>query len=159
MGTGWRIVVWVARQEAEVFRGSELVRVFRVSTGKNGLGCEPGSFKTPTGRLRVAEKVGDGCAPGTVFRERVPTGEVWSRDPANPLSCTDRDLITTRILWLEGLEEHNANTLERTIYFHGTNQEQLLGTPASHGCIRLGNADIIELYDLVPAGTEVEIIG
>lgn len=149
----YRIVVRVLNQEADVFRGDELLRTFRVSTGKNGLGCERGSMKTPHGKLRVAQKVGDGHALGTVFKERVPTGEVWTPD-SPPV---EKDLITTRILWLEGLEDHNANTFDRMVYFHGTNREDRIGTPASHGCIRLTNLDVVELYDLVPVGTLVEI--
>ena len=154
----WKLVVSVSRQLTDVFCNGRLVRTFPVSTGKKGTGSERGSMKTPLGRHRVAVKVGEGCIHGTVFRGRIPTGEVWSKDPANPLSATDKDLITTRILWLGGLDEQNANTFERTIYFHGTNQEHLIGQPASHGCIRLTNSDIIELYDLVPAGAEVEIV-
>ncbi|MGZ3706627.1 MAG: L,D-transpeptidase [Bdellovibrionota bacterium] len=149
-----KIVVRAQSQTAEVYREGVLIRTFRVSTGKNGLGSERGSLKTPLGRLRVARKVGEGHAFGTVFRDRIPTGEMWT--PASPRS--EKDLITTRILWLEGLEEHNANTFEREVYFHGTNQEHLIGTPASHGCIRLTNADIVELYELVPEGAEVEIL-
>jgi L,D-transpeptidase YbiS len=149
----YRIVVRVRDQEADVFRGAQLLRTFRVSTGKNGLGCERGSLKTPHGRLRVAQKVGDGHELGTVFKDRVPTGEVWT--PAAP--PTEKDLITTRILWLEGIEPHNANTFAREVYFHGTNREDRIGTPASHGCIRLTNRDVVELYELVPVGTIVEI--
>ena len=150
-----KVVVRVKEQVADVFRKGELIRTFQVSTGKNGLGSERGSLKTPMGKLRVAQKVGAGHPIGTVFKERVPTGEIWSAD-GPPV---DQDLITTRILWLEGLEPHNANTWERMVYFHGTNQEHLIGTPASHGCIRLTNRDVLEFFDLVPEGAEVQVIG
>lgn len=123
-----------------------------------GLGCEEGSFKTPLGRLRVSRKVGAGAECGTVFRGREPSGERWSDDPANPLNASSEDLVLTRLLWLEGCEEHNANTLARFIYLHGTNQEQLLGTPASHGCVRFSNRDIAELFELLPVGCLVEIV-
>ncbi|MFA5041157.1 MAG: L,D-transpeptidase, partial [Bdellovibrionales bacterium] len=78
-------------------------------------------------------------------------------DKSNPLHDTEDDLVLTRILWLEGRESHNANTKERYIYIHGTNREDLLGTPASHGCIRMSNNEIIELFDLIPVGASVEI--
>jgi L,D-transpeptidase YbiS len=153
-----KIVVDTKAQQARLYRGDELVRTYRISTAANGLGSEKGSYKTPTGKLRVAKKIGDACPHGTVFKSRVDTGQVWSRDPANPLCSSDEDLVLSRILWLEGCEPHNANTIERYIYIHGTNQEHLLGTPASHGCVRFSNQDVVELYDLVPEGTSVEVI-
>ncbi len=154
-----KIVVRVQEQEADLFLGTVLLRTYPVSTGASGLSCEAGSGGTPIGQFRVAMKFGDGQAAGTVFRSRVVTGELWTSDPSSPLFATREDLVLSRILWLEGCEPHNANTLERYIYFHGTNQEHLLGTPASHGCIRLANADVIDLFDQVTEGTEVEIIG
>ena len=90
--------------------------------------------------------IGDGEPLGTVFRSRLPTGE-------NGLGAPDEDLILTRILWLEGAEPHNANTRERYIYIHGTNHEALIGEPASHGCVRMRNADIVELFGMVAPGT------
>jgi L,D-transpeptidase YbiS len=153
-----RIVVKTEQQEMEVWDGKRLVRSYPVSTAKNGLGCEKGSYKTPTGKLRIAEKVGEDLELGAVLRDRVPTGEVWSRDPGNPLSSNQQDLILTRVLWLEGCEPHNANTKERCVYFHGTNQEHLIGQPVSHGCIRLNNRDMAELFNLVSEGTEVEVV-
>jgi len=128
--------------------------MYPVSTASYGVGCNAGSNKTPSGKLRIAEKIGHGCAVGTVFKGRIPTGEIWT-EQGGPAGA---DLILTRILWLEGCEPSNANTKERYIYLHGTNHEQLLGTPCSHGCIRLSNKDILEVFDLVPEGTEVEII-
>jgi L,D-transpeptidase YbiS len=83
---------------------------------------------------------------------------VWSLDPSNPWASSPEDLILTRILWLDGKESHNANTLNRYIYLHGTNQESLLGTPVSHGCIRMSNEDILDLFDLLQAGDEVEVV-
>ena len=94
----------------------------------------------------------DGLPCGTIFKNRVPTG-LWQ-----PGKTTGEELILTRILRLDGLDADNANTLERCIYIHGTNREDQLGTPASHGCIRLGNADMIELFALVAQGDLVDIL-
>lgn len=130
-------------------RGSILKR-FPVSTSMHGIGVEPGSFKTPTGRFCISEKIGHGAPPGAIFKSRVPTGETGSEE--NP-----EDLVQTRILWLHGLEPDNANTHDRYIYIHGTNHESEIGTPASHGCIRMRNADVIELFNSVGIDTEVLI--
>ena len=143
--------VSVARQVMEVADAAgRVLRRYPVSTSRFGLGTEPGSLCTPLGRLRVAEKFGGGAEPGTVFKGRLPTGE-------NGLGATDEDLVLTRILWLAGDEERNANTYERYIYIHGTNHEAAIGRPASHGCVRMRNSDVVELYDLVPPGTVVTI--
>ena len=143
--------VSVARQEMEVLdgAGSVLAR-YPVSTSRFGLGTEPGSFRTPTGRFRIGDKFGHGAEPGAVFKNRLATGE-------NGLGALDDDLVLTRILWLEGDEDANANTRERYIYIHGTNHEALIGQPASHGCVRMRNADVAALYDLTPPGTVVVI--
>ena len=153
-----RLSIRVSEQELDLFIGTKLVKTYKISTAKNGLGTEKNSYKTPTGRMKIAKKIGAGSELGTVFRARVATGEIWSTDDSNPLKSSSEDLILTRILWLEGCEPQNSNTLERYVYLHGTNQEQLLGTPASHGCIRLSNEDIVELYDKVDEGTPVEVI-
>jgi len=123
---------------------------YPVSTSRFGVGTEEGSFKTPLGRFEIAARIGAGAALGSVFRSRVPTGETGA--PDNPA-----DLVQTRILWLHGLDPENANTRERYIYIHGTNHEAEIGSPASHGCIRMRNADIVELYDRVPEGAPVFI--
>jgi len=130
-----------------------LVASFPISSSAHGLGSEPGSLKTPLGRFTVAEKIGDDAPLGAVFKSRVPTGDVAA--PENPGS--DDDLVTTRILWLSGVESHNANTRERYIYIHGTNHEESIGEPTSHGCIRMRNTDIAWLYNAVGPGTEVVI--
>ena len=144
------IRVDVASQTAHFLREGSGVKSWPVSTSRFGLGSEPGSYKTPTGRFRIAEKIGAGAPLWSVFRSRLPTGEI--AEPGG-----DQDGILSRILWLEGLDPDNQNTRERFIYFHGTNQEDLIGTPASHGCIRMKNSDIAELFDLVPVGTLVVI--
>jgi lipoprotein-anchoring transpeptidase ErfK/SrfK len=122
-----------------------------VSTSLLGTGTAEGSFRTPVGNFRICEKIGAGEPAWTIFRGRVSTGQIAQ-------SAGDEDLILSRILWLEGLDPENHNTRERYIYLHGTNQETLIGTPASHGCIRLQNDHIIELFDRVEAGTLLEII-
>jgi lipoprotein-anchoring transpeptidase ErfK/SrfK len=151
-----RIKVFSARQVAELWENERLLRTYIISTGKNGLGCVPGSLCTPTGRMRVAAKIGHGLPVGSILKGRVPTGELWPFNQTSEVDF-DVDLVLTRILWLEGLEEHNANTRQRYIYLHGTNNEHLLGSPASHGCVRFRNEDIVELFDLVEEGCDVEI--
>lgn len=146
----FEIHVSVAEQTLHLLLNGERVKSWPVSTSKFGLGTEPGSFRTPCGRFRVAEKHGDGLAEWAVLKSRKPTGEL-----ARPGG--DDDQVLTRILWLEGIEPDNANTKDRYIYIHGTNQEDAIGQPASHGCIRLRNSDVVDLYDRVPAGTPVVI--
>lgn len=128
---------------------------YPVSTARNGTGFEPGSFKTPTGLFRIAEKIGAGSPAFTIFRSRIPSG-IWPCEMPDGIS-PDEDLVLTRILWLEGLEERNANSYDRYIYIHGTNHERDLGNPASCGCVRMANRDIIELFDLVDEGAIVRI--
>ena len=146
-----RIDISLDRQELDLFRSDELVRTYRISSGEKGMGFKEGSFRTPTGRFAIAGKIGDGVPIHTRFNARVPVG-IW-----NPQDVDGGDLVLTRILQLHGLDQENANTLERYIYIHGTNREDHIGAPASHGCIRLANADMIHLFDEVPDGTEVFI--
>jgi L,D-transpeptidase YbiS len=151
MSPTMQIFVHVPSQTLDLLDDAgNLVRRYVCSTGKEGLGFEPGSNKTPIGRFRVAEKHGDGAEPGVIFKSRVATNEFGGEND-------EHDHVQTRILWLEGLDPENANTKERYIYIHGTNAESKLGTPASHGCVRLSNADVVDLYDQVPEGTEVII--
>jgi len=150
-----KIRVSIAAQRLDLLElpGENVLASFPVSTSGFGIGTEPGSNKTPTGRFAVAEKIGGDALLGTVFVGRVPTGELAPLEsPGDP-----EDRITTRILWLEGVEPHNANTRERYIYLHGTNHEEQIGEPCSHGCVRMRNADIAELFDRVEPGTEVTI--
>ena len=126
------------------------IRTYPVSTSRFGVGTEQGSFKTPTGRFRIVEKIGADLPSSTVFLSRVPL------DPDEPLPSTE-DLVMSRILWLDGLDEHNGNTRDRYIYIHGTRHEDKIGTPASCGCVRMRNADVIELFNLVDTGTPVVI--
>jgi lipoprotein-anchoring transpeptidase ErfK/SrfK len=151
MTTSRLLRVSLARQEALLERAGQTPLVFQVSTAANGAGCAMDSGCTPTGRFRISEKIGDGEAVGTIFSARKRVG-LWQ-----PGGITGDDLVLTRILRLDGLDPENANTLARYIYFHGTNQEHLIGQPASHGCIRLRNDDMILLFDLVEVDDEVII--
>jgi lipoprotein-anchoring transpeptidase ErfK/SrfK len=123
---------------------------YPVSTSRFGVGSEEGSMKTPIGRFRIAEKIGADLPAGTIFQSRVPL------DPSGPPPQND-DHVLSRILWLDGLEAHNSNTRDRFIYIHGTNHEDEIGQPASHGCIRMKNADLIAIFDQVPLDAEVII--
>jgi len=148
------VVVDPFRQRLGVLRDGTLLAMFTISTAANGLGCEDGSFRTPVGWHRIHARIGEGAEPGTVFGSRIPTGEVWRGN------SRDEDLILTRVLTLEGLEQgvnqgKGRDSLERYIYLHGTNQEHLLGQPVSHGCIRLGNRDVAELFDHLREGDAV----
>src|SRR5438105_125354 len=126
------------------------IRTYPVSTSRFGIGTEEGSMKTPTGRFSVAKKIGGAMPSGTIFRSRVPLKAHDSLPPTE-------DLVMSRILWLDGLEEQNANTRDRFIYIHGTKHEDKVGIPDSCGCVRMRNADVIELFNLVDEGTPVVI--
>jgi lipoprotein-anchoring transpeptidase ErfK/SrfK len=145
------VVVDVAAQTLQVLEGRKVAAQFPVSTSKFGLGFEEGSYRTPTGKFRVAQRIGAGAPAWTIFRARKNTQRL-----ATPGG--DEDLVLTRILTLDGLEKRNANTLHRYVYIHGTNQEHLIGTPASHGCVRLRNEDMITLHNMVRTGTPVRIL-
>ena len=144
------IHISIRDQRLTLKEGETLVRTYPVSTSRFGIGTEEDSMKTPIGRFRVAEKIGDGLPSDTVFQSRVP---LKADDPLPPTE----DLVMSRILWLDGLDEHNANTRDRFIYIHGTKHEDKIGNPASHGCVRMRNADVIELFDLVDRGAAVVI--
>jgi lipoprotein-anchoring transpeptidase ErfK/SrfK len=144
------IRISVGKQRLTLKSGRKKLAEYAVSTSRFGVGSKEGSFKTPAGKLRIAEKIGDGLPTGTIFKSRRPVKATKKR-------LAEEDLIMTRILWLEGLETRNANTHARYIYIHGTNHEDKIGTPASIGCIRMKNADLVELFDRVVEGTPVEI--
>jgi lipoprotein-anchoring transpeptidase ErfK/SrfK len=150
MQTSRSIHISVRGQQLTVKEDETPIRTYPVSTSRFGIGTEQGSLKTPTGRFRVVEKIGGETPAGTIFRSRVPL------KPDDPRPPTE-DLVMSRILWLDGLDEHNANTRERFIYIHGTKHEGKIGSPASCGCIRMRNADVVELFDLVDHDTPVII--
>ncbi len=146
-----QIRIHVPSQTLDLLDDGALCRRYVISTSRFGLGTEPGSNRTPTGRFRIAEKHGDGAPPGEIFISRVATGRIGQEGD-------EKDHVQTRILWLEGLDPENANTFDRYIYIHGTNAESQLGTPASYGCVRMNNDDVCDLYDYVKVGTPVEIL-
>jgi lipoprotein-anchoring transpeptidase ErfK/SrfK len=137
-------------QQLTLTRDGETLRSYPISSSRFGIGTKEGSFKTPTGNFRISQKIGGEMPSRTIFRSRVPLG------PEDPLPSTE-DLVMSRILWLDGLDEHNANTRDRFIYIHGTKHEDKIGTPASHGCIRMRNDDVVELFELVDETTPVVI--
>ena len=146
-----RITISVATQMLRLWDGQRLVREWPCSTSKYGLGTTEGSNRTPLGRFRVREKHGSGADLCTIFKSRLPVGQ-WQAG-----QDTVEDLVLTRILRLEGMEPANANTFERYIYIHGTNDERRIGQKRSHGCVRMGNEAVTALYDEVAEGTEVWI--
>ena len=155
-----KIKIDAAKQELQLLDGKRLIKRYSVSTAKKGLGEQNGSFCTPRGRHIVRAKIGKGLPPGAVFVRRRPTGEVWT--PELHARYPGRDWILTRILWLSGCEPGknrlgHVDTMRRYIYIHGTPDSAEMGKPGSIGCIRMKNADIVELFELVPAYTPVEI--
>jgi L,D-transpeptidase YbiS len=144
------IDISIRDQQLTLTRDGETLRSYPISSSRFGIGTKEGSFKTPTGNFRISQKIGGEMAGGTIFRSRVPLG------PEDPLPSTE-DLVMSRILWLDGLDQHNANTRDRFIYIHGTKHEDKIGTPASHGCIRMRNDDVVELFELVDETTPVVI--
>jgi len=147
-----RVVISVKDQRLAVLDRETLVAVYPVSTSKYGLGDWRGSYRTPIGELEVAQKIGDGLAPGSVLKDRRRTGEIVG------VNAPGRDPIVTRIIWLRGLELQNANAFGRDIYIHGTPEERNIGLPVSYGCVRMRSEDVIKLYDVVGKGAHVTIV-
>jgi lipoprotein-anchoring transpeptidase ErfK/SrfK len=150
--TQHHIVISTREQKLALLDRGNLMAIYPVSTSKFGLGDWRGSSFTPLGELEVSKKIGDNAPPGTVFKDRLRTGEIVL--PNSP----GRDPIVTRILWLRGREPQNANAFDRYIYIHGTPEEWKVGSPASYGCIRMRSNDIIQLYDTVGVGAAVTIV-
>ena len=133
---------------------------YPVSTASKGVGEERGSYCTPRGKHIIRAKIGDGCAENTVFVARRPTSEFYTPELGDAFPA--RDWILTRILWLSGCEPGrnrlgSVDTMRRYVYIHGSPDASAMGVPGSHGCIRMRNADIVELFDRVPAYTPVDI--
>jgi lipoprotein-anchoring transpeptidase ErfK/SrfK len=154
------IHIKLSSQRLNLYRSGQRVCSYPVSTAVKGAGERSGSEKTPRGWHRVRAKIGRGCAPNTVFTARRPTGEIYDAQLAG--RYPDRDWILTRILWLCGSEVGknrlgDVDSMRRFIYIHGCPDNEPVGEPASHGCVRMRNQDVIELFDRVPTGTPVLI--
>jgi hypothetical protein len=147
-----QLIISVRDQKLILVQNGGKVATYPVSTSMFGLGDAWGRMTTPLGYLAVEKKIGGNAPVGAVFHKRRLTGEVLQ--PNAP----GRDPITTRIIWLRGLEAQNAHAFQRCIYIHGTPQEKSIGRPASYGCIRMKSSDVAELYDRVPLGAIVQII-
>lgn len=150
----------LSAQRLDLVDGRSVVKRYSVSTSKHGAGEQAGSFKTPRGRHVVRAKIGAGQPLGAVFVGRRPTGEIHSETLAR--AQPNRDWILSRILWLSGKETGknrlgSVDSMRRYIYIHGTPDSEPRGEPRSIGCVRMSNADVIELFDLVAVGTRVEI--
>lgn len=161
MHAGLSIEINLQQQTLVLFDGDDRLAAFRVSTAANGAGERMDSECTPRGRHIIDDKIGAACAENTVFVGRRRTGEVY--DPNLRRCDPDRDWIVTRILWLRGVEagRNDSGKLDskaRYIYIHGTPDDTDMGVPGSRGCIRMRNADIVRLFDLVENGTPVNII-
>jgi lipoprotein-anchoring transpeptidase ErfK/SrfK len=156
-----KIRIDTENQKLELLDESRLVRRYPVSTAINGVGEVSGSFCTPRGRHVVRARIGAGLPENTVFVRRRPSGEVYTDELGSQFP--ERDWILSRILWLSGCEPGfnrlgKVDTMRRYIYIHGTPHEDAIGRPASHGCVRMRMRDMVELFELVPVGTPVEIV-
>jgi len=154
----YAIVVSISKQKLYLIKGKRIIKRYPVSTSKYGIGNKQGSYKTPLGLHRIVGKIGKNARIGEVFKSRRRTKKIakFNRERVK------QDLITTRILRLKGLEKginkgEDIDSYKRCIYIHGTPQENLIGKPASHGCVRMKNRDIIELFNLLKRGTLVYI--
>jgi len=145
------LIVSVPDQVLALVDRGKLIARYSISTSKFGTGDSAASYQTPLGTLFVSAKIGDGLPPGTVIKNRIPTGEIVAVD------APGRDPIVSRVIWLRGMEGQNRSARDRCIYIHGTPEEHRIGTPASFGCIRMRSRDIIDLYDRVHIGTHVLI--
>ena len=155
-----RIEISIPEQNLALLENGREIRRYAVSTSRNGAGEQQGSFCTPRGEHIVRAKIGAGQPVNAVFVRRRPTGEIWT--PELGERFPGRDWIVTRILWLSGCEPGrnrlgDVDTMRRYIYIHGSPDSTEMGKPGSIGCIRMRNADVVELFDLVPPYTPVEI--
>ena len=145
------MIVSMPDQVLALIDRGKLIARYSISTSKFGTGDSSSSYRTPLGTLFVSAKIGDRLPPGTVIKNRIPTGEIVAVD------APGRDPIVSRVIWLRGMETQNQKARDRCIYIHGTPEERRIGAPASFGCIRMRSRDIIDLYDRVHIGTHVVI--
>ena len=156
-----RIEIRINSQHLDVIGNNEnKIKSYQISTAKNGVGQERGSFCTPLGKHVIRAKIGSGQPINTVFIKRRPTGEIYTPDLG--ARYLGRDWILTRILWLSGCELGfnrlgSVDTMRRYIYIHGSPDNSNMDKPGSIGCIRMFNADLLELFDIVDVGTEVVV--
>ena len=158
MFNSYHITVNIASQTLQVFKDGVLSKSYLISSAKNGIGQQMGSEQTPLGQHCIRAKIGDNLPVNTVFCARRPTGEIFT--PTLALQYPERDWIVTRILWLSGCEPGQnrfgtVDTARRYIYIHGTPDPSVLGKPGSKGCLRMGNEDIIDLFNAIPVGTKI----
>jgi lipoprotein-anchoring transpeptidase ErfK/SrfK len=152
-----KIEIDVSTQTLNLYTGDKLMKTYPISSAKSGVGSRAGSDRTPLGRHYIAQKIGAGEPQGMIFKARRSTGKLVKID------AEKEDVVTSRIMWLKGLEVgknvgSGIDSYQRYIYIHGTNSEKDIGRPASHGCIRMYNKDVIELFDQVKEKLEVNII-
>lgn len=155
-----RIIISIYAQTLVGYSEGNVVCTYSISSAAKGMGCQQNSLQTPTGLHKIRAKIGDGSPPGAVFVGRRFTGEIYNSELAQQFP--DRDWILTRILWLSGCELGknrlgSVDSMQRYIYIHGTPDTEPMGTPASHGCIRMRNADVLDLFPRVPCYCLVEI--
>tara|TARA_B110000259_G_scaffold29525_1_gene31800 strand:- start:10108 stop:10590 length:483 start_codon:yes stop_codon:yes gene_type:complete len=155
-----KINISVSSQKLSLFQEGELVSSYKVSTALKGVGQEKNTNKTPLGNHIIRAMIGRNLPIYAVIKARRFTNEIWTKELHDPSITVD--WILSRVIWLSGKDLGrnrlgNVDTMQRYIYIHGTNEEHLLGTPSSHGCIRMSNEDVIELFDLVSVGDIVEI--
>ena len=148
------------RQKVKQLKNHQVNKSYSISTALKGIGQNKNSFQTPIGTHYIRAKIGKDLPPLSIFEARRPTGRIWNKEDAE--SHPNQDWVLSRILWLSGKELGvnrlgSVDTMQRFIYIHGTPDESQLGEPFSHGCIRMSNDDVIELFDLVSAGTIVLI--
>lgn len=154
------IFVSLPAQKLELYDGAMLLESYQISSSERGAGEASGSFMTPRGRHLIRAKIGTGCPENSVFIARRPTGEIWT--PELSAAFPGRDWVLTRILWLSGCEPGcnrlgEVDTMRRYIYVHGAPDSAPMGEPASHGCLRMRNADIIALFERIPVYIPVNI--
>lgn len=156
-----KIIIKIGKQKLYLFEKERVLKVYPVSSSRFGIDSKSGSYKTPLGLHKISNMIGRNAPIGTIFIKRRNTGKVAKikKQEANQ----PQDLITTRILRLEGIQQginkgEGIDSFQRCIYIHGTPEEWLIGKPASHGCIRMKNRDIIDLFSLVKKGTLVKIV-
>ena len=155
-----QIIINIALQQLTLQSNERVIRQYSISSAKKGVGEQQGSEQTPRGHHIVRAKIGANLPINTILKARRPTGEIYSAELAE--QNANRDWILTRILWLSGCEVGknrggNCDTMRRYIYIHGTPDSEPMGIPASHGCIRMRNTDLAELFTLTPLYASVYI--